>query len=280
MRRQRRRKRSIHLLGDQERMLFRQILFLSTYHFIHGLQCTDNCSMTYSMHQPLVFPSSCGSISASRCSVKLVFWHERGRYVVTFPGESSTDPSLGEQRQFLMVETAANPFFSYDINHVCKDTDDCARQFAERKVLEVTRQASNLSLIFSDLARVLRRKSTPSEDLACFDSNDGIRQCTVFGMIGSCQIIDDLVKRKFYRRSCVHSTRESAGVNIYDTGGFAMMTVKCNRMLCNGPLTLAAVKRILHRYNISSDDGRLPSRSSRRISTNTWWIFVLVWSIQ
>ena len=235
--------------------------------------------MIYSMHQPLVFPSNCSSISTARCSVKLVFWFERGHYVVTFPGELSTDPNLADQRQFLLIETAANPFVSYDVNHVCKESDDCARQFAEKKIQEITRHRLNLSLLSADLARVLRQRSTPVEDLACFDTNEAVRQCAVFGMIGSCQIIDDLVKRKLYRRSCLHRSQESAGVNIYDTGSSAMMTVKCNRMLCNGPLTIAAVKRILHRYNITDADGRLPSRGSPRVITNSWWIFVLIWSM-
>ncbi len=243
--------------------MFLLVLFVSVFNVIYGLQCTNNCSMIYSMNQPFTIPSDCHYISSYRCSVKLVFWYDRGHYVITFPGDILYDQNIGDNRHFIMIETAINRFFSYDINHVCRDKDDCARYFAEEKIPEMTQRFFNISNIYSDLHRILYRKSTSSsQDLACFDTTDVIRQCAVSGMIGSCQIIDDLVKYKLHRRSCQRSTHESASVNIYDSGSFAMMTVKCNRMLCNGPLTVEAVKKILHRYNITDIHGRLPGTSS------------------
>jgi hypothetical protein len=103
--------------------------------------------------------------------------------------------------------------------------------------------------------------------------NDGVRQCTVPGMTGSCQIIDDLIKHKFHRRLCLHSSQESASVNVYDSGGFAIMTVKCNRMLCNGPLTIAAVKKILKHHNITDANGRIPRSNAQTLSTH--YLFLL-----
>ncbi len=74
--------------------------------------------------------------------------------------------------------------------------------------------------------------------------------------------VDDLVKHKLHRRSCQRGTQESASVNIYASGSFAMMTVKCNQMLCNGPLIIDAVKKVLNRYNMTDINGRLPENSS------------------
>ena len=77
--------------------------------------------MIYSMNQSFVLPSNCSLITTDRCSVKLLFWYERGEYIVTFPGDFSNDPYINDNRHFLMIETTMKIFFSYDINHVCKE---------------------------------------------------------------------------------------------------------------------------------------------------------------
>ncbi|CAF0894720.1 unnamed protein product [Rotaria sordida] len=207
------------------------------------------------MHESFIMPSSCNHVSANRCSVKLIFWYDRGYYNVTFNGESSHDNTFGDNKHFIMIETAVNKFFSYDIHHTCKETDDCARVFAEQTINQMTKRSYNVTNIYSDLHRLLHEKSSLSTNLACFDINEAVRQCTVPGMSGSCQIVDDLIKHKFHRRLCIHSNQESASVNIFDSGNFAMMTIRCNRMLCNGPLTIAAVKKVLQRHNITDING-------------------------
>jgi hypothetical protein len=253
--------------------MFLLILLLSFVNLAYNLQCIHNCSMIYHMHQPFILPSNCNRISANRCLVKLVFWYGRSNYSVTFTGESLHDSHVGDNRHFIMIETATNKFFSYEIQHACKETDNCARIFAERKIIQMTKRSYNISGIYSDLRRLLHEDSTLSENLACFDMNEAVRQCTVPGTSGSCQIIDDLIKHKFHRRLCLQSAQESASVNIYDSGSFAMMTVKCNRMLCNGPLTIAAAKKILQRYNVTDANGRLIGSSSQIRLTH--YLFIL-----
>lgn len=260
--------------------MFFLVLQLSLIHLTSTIQCTDNCSMIYSIDQQFVLPSNCNYISAEHCSVKIVYWYDRGNYSVQFISDSLYEQHMGDQRDFLMIETAKNHFFSFDIHHICKEIDDCARIFAEQKILQMTKQFYNISKLYFDLRRVLYDKNSVSKNLACFDMNDGVRQCTVPGMSGSCQIIDDLIKHKFHRRLCLHTTQESASVNIYDSGSFAMMTVKCNRMLCNGPLTIAAVKKILYRHNITDIDGRISGSSSAILLTHYLFIFMTFLSFQ
>ncbi len=250
-------------------------LLLSFFNLTYSLQCMDNCSMNYSMSQSFVLPTNCNHISAHHCSVKLVFWYDRRNYSVTFTGDSAYDNNMGDDRYFIMIETANNQFFSYDIHHVCKEHDDCARVFAEQKILQTIKRSYNISRIYSDLRRILYEKSALSKNLACFDMNDAVRQCTIPGMSGSCQIVDDLIKHKFYRRLCLHSAQQSASVNIYDSGGFAIVTVKCNRMLCNGPLTIAAVKKILKYHNITDVHGRIPG-SGVQIRLNS---YLFIWTM-
>jgi hypothetical protein len=138
------------------------------------------------------------------------------------------------------------------------------------------KRSYNISSIYSDLQRILNDKSALSKNLACFDMNDVVRQCTIPGMSGSCQIIDDLIKHKFYRRLCLQSAHQSASVNIYDSGSFAAMTIKCNRMLCNGPLTITAVKKILTYHNITDVHGRILGRSSQILLNSYLFILMVI----
>lgn len=245
-------------------MMFFLILSISIFNVVYNLQCLNNCSMNYSFDQTFILPFNCSYISTYRCSVKLIFWYERKTYIVTYPGDLLNDQNLNDNRHFLMIETAKNNFFSYEINHVCTDKDDCTRLFVENKIIQMTTQRLfNITNIYSDIRRILYQNSIQSNDLICFDTNEAVRQCAITGIVGSCQIIDDLLKYKLYRRSCQRSIETSASVSIYDSGSFAMMTVKCNRMLCNGPLTIEAIKRVLNYHNITDITGRLPGNTSR-----------------
>lgn len=245
-------------------MMFSWIyLWTSFFHIVYSLRCANNCSKSFSFAEPFVLPKNCNYTSSYRCGVKILFWYEREKYVVTFPEDFFVDPIINDHSQFLMIETMARTrFFSYEINHICKDQDDCGRIFAAKISREMTRRFINHSDIYVDLQRILHRESIASNDLVCFDTNEVIRQCAMPGTIGSCQIIDDLTKLKHQRRSCQRSTVESASVNIYDSGSYATMTVKCNRMLCNGPLTVEAVKNVLKHHNITDNNGRLPANCS------------------
>lgn len=259
--------------------MFLLTIFLSFFNLAYSLHCADDCSMIYSMNEEYVMPSNCSYVSAHRCSVKLIFWYDRGNYNITFNGEWTHDSHIGDTRYFVMIEVAKNNFFSYEIQHICKETDDCAQNFAQEQINEMTKRSYNLHNIYSDLRRLLHQKSTLSTNLACFDINDGVRQCTVPGMPGSCHIVDDLIKHKFHKRLCLHSTQESTSVNIFDSGSSAMMTVRCNRMLCNGPLTMAAVKKILEHHNITDINGRLPGSSSRMLYTRYLLILTVFLSL-
>ncbi|UJR36961.1 hypothetical protein I4U23_029669 [Adineta vaga] len=260
--------------------MFFLILVVSYFDLIYNLQCFDNCSMTYSMSQPFTIPADCRSISSNRCSVKILFWYDRQNYSVIFSGKTIPTNHLHHNRQVLMIETVKNSSFSYDIRHVCKKFDNCARHFAERKILEMMKRFYNISIMYSDLQLLLLDQSILSENLACFDMNDDIQQCTIPGLSGSCQIINDLIKHKFYRPLCLYNSRVSASVNIYDSKNFAMLTVKCNRMFCNGPVMVAAVKQVLQRHQIIDVNGRLTGNSLQIHLTHYLFLLMVFLSFQ
>ena len=244
------------------------VFALSCAGWVRSLQCADHCSMTYAMHQPFLMPSNCSYVLASRCSVKLVFWYSHDYYKLTFSSRTSYEHLTADNRHFLMIETARHPFLSYEIEHECRETDDCARRFANKTIRQLTQRLFNTSSVYSDLRRVLDQQQTsPPEDLVCFDMSDAVRQCAVFGLPGSCRMVHDLIKHKFHRRSCLTGAHGSASLNIYDTGSFAMITVTCNRFLCNGPLTIAAVIHVLRHHRITDANGRLSTGSTPFVFT-------------
>jgi hypothetical protein len=245
--------------------MFQWVLFAGCLSLVLCLQCRTNCSMNYSMQQSFVLPLNCTYIIMNQCSVKLTVWYERDYYRVTFPGESSIDSNLPDDRYFIMIEIGNRPFFVYDINYICKDADDCTQRFIEKNIIDIMKYSRNFSLLYVDLRRVLYRPAIHSHDLACFDTNEVIRQCSTYSIPGSCQIIYDLVKHKYHRRTCQRTyNRTSTSINIYDTTSSSIMTIACNRMLCNGPLTILAVKNILYRYRITDSHGRLLRNTSKR----------------
>ena len=248
----------------REMILVLLVLAHSCIGRVRSLHCADHCSMISAMHQPFVIPSNCSSILASRCSVKLVFWYSHGYYKLTFSSKKSYEHLTADNRHFLMIETARHPFFSYEIEHECQETDDCARHFANKTIRQMTQRLFNTSRVYSDLQRVLdeQQQAAPSKDLACFDMSDAVRQCAVYGLPGSCRMVSDLIKHKFHRRSCLPGTHGSASLNIYDTSSFAMITITCNRLLCNGPITMAAVMRVLWHHRITDANGRLSTGST------------------
>lgn len=257
------------------------LVFLgSIFNLVNTLQCINNCKMIYSMNQSFVLPSNCSYISSDRCSVNILFWYEQGQYVVTFPGDLSYDDNLDDNRHFIMIETVNNTFFSYDINHICRDKDDCAVYYAQMKISEMSKRFYNIPNLYFDLKRILYKNIHTDDDLLCFDTNEAIRQCLLSGMSGSCQIMDDLSKHRIYRRSCQHHTHQSANVNIYDSGSFAMMTIKCNRNLCNGPVTIEAVKHVLNHYGITDKHGRLSGISSHMSFDYYLVLLLLLFSFQ
>ena len=255
--------------------MFFLLLVLSYFHRAISLQCTDHCSMTSRMNQTFTLPSNCSYVLASRCAVKLVFWYNRGDYTVSWSSELSPESPPTENHHFLMIELANNAFFSNAIQYACKDADDCALRFAEKKINDMIHRSFNLPSIYRHLERLLCQNDGPSDNLACFDMNEAVRQCTVSGISGYCQMVDDLLKYKVHQRLCRHSSQQSTGVNIYDSGHFAAITVKCSRMLCNGPLTIAAVKRLLRNHNITDTNGRLTADSSSRRLTSCFFMCLL-----
>lgn len=235
---------------------------------VEMLRCIDQCSMIYSIDDKFTIPNHCNSTNAYRCSVELIFRYDRRNYSVHWTSEnSSRDDFSTDERQFLMIETVREPFFSHSIQQTCRNKDFCHVDLVHEILSRLVQRSFNTTMIFSSLKRILYQPYINNSNLACFDMNNDVRQCSIPGMIGYCQMVDDLIKSKLHKSSCKQNDRLSASVNIYDSGYFALITINCNRMLCNGPLTIDAVKRILRYHNITNYDDRLSLGNRIQLST-------------
>ena len=226
------------------------------------------------MDENFTLPTDCTSTFGIRCSVELLFWYDRRNFTITWRSETLTKEEYSnEERHFLMIETAERPFFSYNIEYKCREADHCTSIFVRKIIPKMIQHSFNLTAIFVRLKKLLYDKQFLNNHLACFTMQEEIRQCSIPGTIGHCQMVDDLIKSKLYRSNCERGVRPSASVNIYDSGHFAVITIKCNRMLCNGPLTITAVKKLLRYHNITNEHDRLSAGNLSKWLSST--VFIL-----
>jgi hypothetical protein len=124
----------------------------------------------------------------------------------------------------------------------------------------LSRPPTNSQAIKDELFPLLSSNfSMGNNDIACFDSNEKVHQCAIATKPGACNIDQQLTGRKTITRSCDNQLIfQSQYVSIYDSGTFARFSIACNRSLCNGPMTLQAVKEVMFKHNITQTiDGRL-----------------------
>ncbi|CAF1660436.1 unnamed protein product [Adineta ricciae] len=119
----------------------------------------------------------------------------------------------------------------------------------------------------------LLESSSPIEDadLSCFDSDENIRQCGLVSRPGICQAAQRLRRNSRTKRGCNNQLYTNGkSVTAYDFGSFE---IRCNRSLCDGPLTFQAVKDVMFKYNITKTvDGQL----SQGIRHSLSFIFVIL----
>ncbi|CAF1509594.1 unnamed protein product [Didymodactylos carnosus] len=166
----------------------------------------------------------------------------------------------------------------YDIHHVCKDRGDCAQEFARTTITEMLKRQINYLSIVSELRPlVLVDPQSPNNtDLVCFDPKENVRQCAIATNRGSCVISDKLTENEI-TRYCNNDMQAMLGyLNISDLGSSATFDVHCTRPLCNGHLTLKAVKDILFKYGLTkTPEGRL-NNGSQCIKISIWLIVSLL----
>jgi hypothetical protein len=230
----------------------------------YALQCTTNCSFSLSVNEPFEIPDHCNQMtSAAICESRISIWSSIYLYITL---DASTSNTGGGDSYYASVGLSSygSITYSYSIDHRCNNKDDCGREFAMNKIPSIlNRPAIDLEALKNELSPLLSSNlSLAVADLLCFDSNQNVRQCAVVSKPGVCESSDLISKRTKTTRSCNRDSIEIFGaepyIGMFDMGSYVSFSIKCNRSLCNGPMTSQAVKEILFKYNITKTlDGRL-----------------------
>jgi len=201
------------------------------------------------LNTPFEIPETCNqTISAEQCRFDMMIFYDSDYIMFTLEALSTTYPLGDYHLATIRLWNSGLISLSYSINHRCKNKDDCAREFAEKSMRDIlSRPLLDHEAIKDELLRLLSSNSSiENVDLACFDSKENVRQCGIATKPGDCLVTDLLVGRKKTNRSCTHDLVSTPQyVTIYDSSNFATFDIKCNRSLCNGPMTLQAVKEIM-----------------------------------
>ncbi|CAF1290300.1 unnamed protein product [Adineta steineri] len=197
---------------------------------------------------PLSIPTSCEQRKkADSCRVAVKFYYHDRRYDVEF------DTSFGNQyyRYFYILPTN---YLSYTAMYACIDNDNCAIDFASKKVLDLSSRTFNVS---SQLSSFLLEDRQPfNSTLRCYDNEECVS--------GVCQIKYNTDNNKMDKRGC--ATDGIARVFVSDGSSLPSFDIECNRTKCNSPETYNEVKEILFRHNLTDINGRINSGQKSCVS--------------
>ena len=245
-----------------------QIFFFVCLIFVpacRALLCTTTCSFTLSLSTPFYIPDQCGqSTLAGKCLGTIQFWYDRGEYDVYFRADPSSLILTGDNRRSVLLDfsTDTSIFFSYSIDRVCNNLDDCARDLVADMAKEILPRNLNYPAIMNELQPLITGPSriTDYPIFQCYDSNGNTQQCGTSFTQGLCAIEDVVTKNEVSINCDTDDLVGQAYVSIYQSfdDDFATFGVHCNRSFCNTRSTLDATKEVAFRYNITiTPDGRL-----------------------
>jgi len=185
-----------------------------------------------------------------------------------------------DDRRHVILQLAddGSIYLSYSSHHECKIKDDCAREFAKSSESEIfSRPRLDYRSIGNEVKPLLlARLSTDNTDLVCFNSEENVRQCSIATIQGICEVSDYITRGKIIR-SCNNENYITQNyVSMYDSGRFATFDFKCNRSLCNGRMTMEAVKKIMYKYNVTKTiEGRLNNSLRSTLSSTLLMLFIV-----
>ncbi|UJR29181.1 hypothetical protein I4U23_010395 [Adineta vaga] len=263
-------------------MLFDRVILVFLLYlipFASTLQCTINCSFKSELNSLFEIPNSCNETSLSKlCTFRMSYWYHKYYSYLSFDFDRSNSSSVKYYSTSIRLADDGSIGFDYTISHQCDQTDDCAMKFAKTNIPNLLRRLNfNYTDLRDELWPLLVSKTSIDDvDLSCFDSKANIRQCALVKKPGLCQATQQLRGRKRMDRSCNQQLfSNEKTVSMFDFGSFANLELKCNRSLCNGPMTFDTVKEILFKYNITKTiDGQL--NQGIRCYSLSFLVFVLI----
>ena len=203
--------------------------------------CFNNCTISGLRGVPLVVPDKlCSKVVARYCGTSVSFLYHTGEYTVDF----RIEPVAFESRLIFLVPD----HLGYSVTHSCSDTDSCALEFAQTKVLELSDRRYRPSMLWADLAPLIGKWRFQEAALTCFDNEE----CS-----GRCRIDYNMISNLEKIRGC-YTFADFATVSVTDGDTSASFELGCTRTNCNSLDTFNRVKTILTSYNLTDTNGRIP----------------------
>ena len=135
------------------------VLLVQVFDPIGALTCLNGCTITGLKGQRLnMNNSTCSNATSAACLATVGFHYHTGAYKVTF------GPAImaGYSRSIYM---SLPNYLDYWTTHVCSNNDTCALEFAQMKVMDLSRRDYNSSKLWAEivttLARIQNRRSRP-----------------------------------------------------------------------------------------------------------------------
>ncbi len=131
-------------------MMFYQtfiFLFLSLCLSCNALLCTNDCFFTFNLTTPFSIPDKCNRlIQAGKCVGSIGFWYNRGEYLVSLQADPSSTMFALDNRRYVLLDCSStiSTFFSYSIDRVCQNKDDCARDLIKNVADDMLQRQYNI----------------------------------------------------------------------------------------------------------------------------------------
>ncbi|CAF1260808.1 unnamed protein product [Adineta steineri] len=229
------------------------VVFTLFFIYAHGKPlCLFNCTASGYIGMPLSIPTSCQQRKkANDCGVEVKFYYHERRYVVEF------DTSF-ISHYYRSVYILPSNYLSYTAMYACSHNDNCAIDFANKKVLDLSNRTFDVGSVTRQLSNFLLEYRQPSDPtLRCYDNEECVS--------GVCRIEYNTDNNKMSKRRC--ESNSIARVHVFDGGSLPSLDIECNRTRCNSPETYNEVKEILFRYNLTDINGRINGGQKSYVST-------------
>ncbi|CAF1628152.1 unnamed protein product [Adineta ricciae] len=210
-------------------------------------RCLTNCTITGLIGEPFNISDRCDQYTkANDCKVEVEFNYYDQRYTVIF----STAFVDYNYRSLYITITG---FLLYRATFACGNSDNCATDFARKKVVDLSNRMINTGSVIKQLRPLLsEQRQSP---LQCYDNEE----CT-----GICKIRIKTDKNQLDQRKCDEMSEPR--VRVLD-GSVPILDIECNRTKCNSFETVDQVKQILYQHNLTDINGRINRGQKNSIST-------------
>lgn len=180
---------------------------------------------------------------------------------------------------FLRFLSNGSSIFSYTIERICNNEDDCARNSITNLANTILQRQYNYSAIMNELEPLIVGPSLTPDDLylKCYDSNQTIQRCGTLSKPESCSIFNIMSESKTFIGCNYDWTISNAYIQIYQTdSNLSSFDIDCNQSLCNTYSIAQAAKQLMFKHRITVTPIGLLYNSISKLMISTVFIIMMI----